>query len=68
MRSARQLRETQLSELVETHNLALALRRLECGSPLDTERWKRALYHAVCMNYTGSGIFRQKLREALELP
>jgi len=65
MKSTKQQRETTLTELVETHNLALAIRRLR-GAPYDTGRWKRALYHALCMEgCTGAA---SKIREALEQP
>lgn len=59
---------TDKMELVETHNLALSLKRLESTGPHDTGRWKRALYHAMCMNCTGDFQMRQKIREALGLP
>lgn len=59
-------RRTERLELVETHNIALALDRLQ-KSPYDMNRWKRALYHAVAMSHVGSDITR-KIREALELP
>jgi hypothetical protein len=65
MKATKQQRQTTLNELVETHNLALALRRLR-GSPYDTGRWKRALYHALCME--GCNGHAAKIREALELP
>lgn len=60
------LTETKKCELVETHNLALSLARLQ-DSPYDTERWKRALHHAVAMSGLGSR-YVQRIREALELP
>lgn len=62
----KQLRETRLNELVETHNIARSIRRLR-GSPYDEGRWRRALYHAVCMEVNGVEE-RQKIREALKLP
>ncbi len=68
MKIGKQLRDTRLNELVETHNLALSLKRLEEASPHDTERWKRALYHAVCMQRVGDFQFRTRLRDALGLP
>ena len=58
---------TQRVELVETHNIALSLRRLQ-DTPHDEDRWRRAVYHAICMSYSGSRETRVKLREALELP
>ena len=63
----KQLRVTRKVELVETHNLALSLDRLT-KSTMPSNAWKRALYHAVTMTYTGSHEFQEKLRIALELP
>ena len=63
----KQQRETRLTELVETHNLALALKRLD-EAPYEPARKRRALYHALTMS---SGFGRdelQKIREALSLP
>ena len=60
-------RETRKVELVETHNIALSLDRLK-GPPYEEGRWKRALYHAVCMAGVGSWEFKRKIIEALELP
>ena len=68
MKIPKQARETSLAELVETHNLALSLKRLENAVPYDPGRWKRALYHAICMNSTGDQQMRVKIREALGLP
>ena len=60
---------TDKAELVETHNLSLALKRLqEGGCGYDDGRWRRALYHALCMTCTGNSTMRTKVREALELP
>jgi hypothetical protein len=53
-------------ELVETHNIALCIKRLRDG-PYDQERWKRALYHALSMNVLSRGTL-EKIRIALELP
>ena len=47
MKTTKQQRETRLNELVETHNLALSLKRLEEATPFDHGRWERALYHAI---------------------
>lgn len=60
---------TRLVELVETHNIALALKRAQDeGSGYDHSRWKRALYHAIALSgVTGSGML-EKIRIALELP
>ena len=60
---------TDKIELVETHNLAITLQRLRDGSKngYDTNRWKRALYHALTMTYTDSNVTKA-IREALQLP
>lgn len=58
---------TKKAELVETHNIALSLDRLG-GSPYDCDRWKRALYHAICMSGVADRDEKQKIREALKLP
>lgn len=68
MKIPKQERETSLAELVETHNLSLSLKRLENSVPFDHGRWKRALYHALCMNGAGDPNMRTKIREALGLP
>jgi hypothetical protein len=60
------LRETRKIELVETHNIALSIERLRHG-PYDTERWRRALYHALGIASVGRGVI-EKVRQALELP
>lgn len=60
--------KTDKVELVETHNLAISLARLQSSSPsYDSHRWRRALYHAAGMNGLGHGQM-EKLRIALELP
>ena len=64
--STKRLRETTLNELVETHNIALSIRRLR-GAPYDDGRWRRALYHALCMEIVGWEE-RKLIREALKLP
>jgi hypothetical protein len=67
--TTKQLRETRKIELVETHNIALALNRLEKYSQSwDSRQWKRALYHALCMSSAPNDDHRRKIREALELP
>ena len=59
---------TDKLELVETHNLALSIMRLKGGAGgYDDGRWKRALYHALCMTVHEYNI-KRKVREALELP
>jgi hypothetical protein len=64
--NTKQRRETRKAELVETHNIALSIERLQ-GAPYDSGRWKRALYHAVAMSGVGNE-YARKIREALELP
>jgi hypothetical protein len=66
---SKRLTETRKAELVETHNLMLALMRLQ-DSALgydNGDRWKRALYHAAAMAGLGRGQV-EKIRIALELP
>ena len=58
--------ETRKIELVETDNIARSLDRL--GEQYDALRWRRALYHAMCMTNVGSHDICMKIREALELP
>jgi hypothetical protein len=60
---------TDKVELVETQAIALSLKRLRDGAKngYDTERWKRALYHALTMTYTDRAMTKA-IREALELP
>lgn len=59
-------KETRKVELVETHNIALALDRLR-GGHYDRERWRRALYHALTMTDSGREVC-EKVRVALGLP
>lgn len=63
---SKRLGVTKKIELVETHNIALSIERLR-QPPYDRERWRRALYHALCMTSVGRQE-TQKIREALELP
>lgn len=64
--NSKQDRQTRTIELVETGNLAISINRLK-GPPYDDGRWKRALYHAVCMTI-GDYETRKLIREALKLP
>lgn len=66
MMKDKQLRETRKAELVETHNIALSLTRLQ-AQPYDAVRWKRALYHAVAMCGMGDSQV-ESIRKALGLP
>lgn len=58
---------TDKTELVETHNIALALQRLN-NAPYDSGRWKRALYHALAMVDCAGRSSLEKIRQAIELP
>lgn len=59
--------ETRKVELVETDNIARAIHRLKEAGPCDFYRWRRALHHALSMNYMDRSIL-EKVRIALELP
>jgi hypothetical protein len=62
-------RRTDKIELVETHNLALCLRRLRDITPYDPQAWRRALIHAIGMSSCHSGHDQfKRIREALDLP
>lgn len=65
--NTKQLRQTELLELVETHNIARSLKRMRDTGPYDTMRWKRAVYHALGLANI-SDVTIKKVREALELP
>lgn len=58
--------KTEQIEMVETHNLSLALKRL-AGAPYVSGRWKRALYHALAMEGCCSFQELKGIREALGL-
>jgi len=61
-------RSTEHQELVDTHEIAKALKRLQSSSPsYDNERWRRSLYHAILIAGVGNH-YAGKVREALELP
>lgn len=67
MITTKQNRETRQIELVETHNLALSLRRIKDSPGYDNEKWKRCLYHALGMAYTDRAEL-EKIRVAMNLP
>ena len=69
MTSAKQDRQTQLIELVETHNIMKSITRIRHspGYDPDGRRWKRALYHALGMAYLPDSTI-EKIRQALGLP
>lgn len=64
----KKVRETRLIELVETHNLAMSLKRISDAPSFDSNRWKRALYHALAMSYVTDRSTQEKIRVAMELP
>lgn len=67
--TTKQHRETRQIELVETHNIALSLERMQKAAGYETDgRRKRALYHAVCMTNSFTTQERVNLRIALNLP
>lgn len=54
-------------ELVETHNIAVSLGRMQASN--NSADWRRALYHALQMsNAYDSREQLVKIREALNLP
>lgn len=64
----RQQSKTDAIELVETHVLSQSLKRLYDGrGGYDSNKWKRALYHALAIAGNSHEQMR-KIREALELP
>ncbi len=65
---AKRVTSTDKIELVETQNLALALRRLNNVNEWGGGVTKRALYHAICMTLSFEATSRGKIREALSLP
>jgi DNA-directed RNA polymerase subunit F len=68
MNKTRQLRQTELIELVETHNIMISVNRIiNAPNTYDQQRWKRAVYHALSLAHVGDITIR-KVREALELP
>lgn len=60
-------KNTEMIEMVETHNIALSIKRMRSAGPYDTDRWKRALYHALGLCDISRPI-QEKIRQALELP
>lgn len=59
---------TDKIELVETHNIALAINRLREHSFYSDQRWRRALYHALLMEMPDKNQTMANIRIALELP
>jgi len=57
---------TRRIEAVETANIGTAIKRLRvvCGD----DAYRRALYHAICMDGYPSWDERKALREGLKLP
>ncbi len=64
---SKRLARTDQREMVETHNLSISLKRLHEG-PYDSEKWKRAFYHALSMSYISSRAELERVRIALQLP
>jgi uncharacterized protein YqiB (DUF1249 family) len=60
-------KDTRKIELVETNNIALAIRRMSPHG-WDNQSWKRALYHAAAMAEVANKDTLRRLRDALELP
>lgn len=67
MMTTKQARETRRAELVETHNIALSIKRLQEVAGHDAMRWRRSLYHALGMNYIDTRVM-EEVRKALGLP
>lgn len=65
--TAHQSRLTRKIELVETHNMALSIRRIKESSGCARDNWRRALYRALSMSCVGWDEL-QKIRIALNLP
>lgn len=63
----KQERVTRRVELVETHNIALSLQRIDNAPSYNSRRWRRALLHALMIHGVGDGTV-EKIRVALELP
>lgn len=59
--------DTRKVELVETDNIAKAIHRLRNAGSHDSERWRRALVHAIGMNFVDR-VTQERVRQALELP
>lgn len=59
-------RKTSLVELVETHNIALSLKRI--GNNLNHKSWRRALVHALGISAVAGDDTQKRIREALDLP
>lgn len=62
------LRKSSLIELVETHNIALSLKRLGQVKGWNNEPTKRAVYHAFAMSGRFDNGEVEQLRIALQLP
>lgn len=64
---ARRKSLTKLTELVEVHNIALSISRIN-KIPSGRWHWRRALYYAVAISGACCGDDLKKLRESLGLP
>lgn len=68
MSTLKQLRETRLIELVETHNIARSIRRIKDAPGYYTDkRWQRALYHAMAIASCSDSEL-EAIRRAVQLP
>lgn len=65
---SKQLRNTDLIELVETHNIKRSLTRLSQVKSWNNGAARRALYHAFTMSDMFNNTTLEKMRTALELP
>lgn len=64
--TSKQATQTRQIEMVETHNLALSIKRLK-DAPGDSNKWRRALYHALAMSYIPQTEL-ENIRKSIELP
>jgi hypothetical protein len=60
-------KQTKRVELVEIHNIALSLKRID-GTSFGSRPWKRALYHALDLSGVAGDETLKAVREALILP
>lgn len=65
---SKRVTNTDKLELVETHNIYLALHRLRDKPSYCDQRWRRALYHALTMEMPDKTTTMTNIRAALELP
>lgn len=68
MKISKQQAMTRQIELVETYNICLSLKRILNAPSYDSDRWQRALYHALGMSSVSNHAQMEKIRQALGLP